>query len=598
MNEHYDIFISYRREDGVQYARILSLMLKKRGYRVFQEFEELNVGNYTDQIRNIIQETAVFIMILSPQYLDRCNNENDWIRQEILLAYHYRKYIIPVTPDNIFTGIPSNIPPEIKEVVTMHQHAVVSFGQLLGSSIDKLVDSIHNKVKTSENRKASYDVFLAYPRNDIQAADKLSQMIHANGFSVWRDIDGIYAGDQFVDVITNAITNSKVFIALYSKWSLTSIWFKKELAFAQEKKIPIIKVLSDNQEGLSGTRRMSFGSLLEMGSNRFGEKLLSGILKNGCKPDTKEMLALGKETYDKSRKSNNLTDEHTAFSILMRAAELGDHEALSYVENQAWNIDLKNAVLHYVPINSYFVQDLCAELYNRGEIIAEDETLTDNAQRGRGMEKAAFRMMKRAIDLGHNGNDPMDYDWYFLGKEDYEECLNMLGNSSKKYSNKKSHTKGKNNANASLTTASSTEESGANAEFKIFISYKRVDKDSVFSIKDAIEQKTGKRCWIDLDGIESDAQFANVIIKAINNAQVFLFMYSHAHSEIEDYDTDWTVREINFAQKKKKRIVFVNIDSSPLTNWFEFMFGTKQQIDASSKVLMEKLCKDLTKWLK
>ena len=75
-------------------------------------------------------------------------------------------------------------------------------------------------------------------------------------------------------------------------------------------------------------------------------------------------------------------------------------------------------------------------------------------------------------------------------------------------------------------------------------------------------------------------------------------MYSHAHSEIEDYDTDWTVREINFAQKKKKRIVFINIDGSPLTNWFEFMFGTKQHIDASSEVLMDKLCKDLTKWLK
>ena len=134
--------------------------------------------------------------------------------------------------------------------------------------------------------------------------------------------------------------------------------------------------------------------------------------------------------------------------------------------------------------------------------------------------------------------------------------------------------------------------------FRIFISYKRKDKEKVLRIKDDIERKTGNNCWIDIDGIESDAQFANVIIKAINNAQVFLFMYSHAHSEIEDYDTDWTVREINFAQKKRKRIVFVNIDGSPLTDWFELMFGTKQQIEASSKRLMEKLCKDLTSWLK
>ena len=55
----------------------------------------------------------------------------------------------------------------------------------------------------------------------------------------------------------------------------------------------------------------------------------------------------------------------------------------------------------------------------------------------------------------------------------------------------------------------------------IFISYKRDDLDMVWSIKDIIEKHTGENCWIDLDGIESDAQFANVIIKAINQAKVF-----------------------------------------------------------------------------
>lgn len=102
---------------------------------------------------------------------------------------------------------------------------------------------------------------------------------------------------------------------------------------------------------------------------------------------------------------------------------------------------------------------------------------------------------------------------------------------------------------------------------RIFISYKRIDKDRVLSIKNNIEKNVGVGCWIDLDGIESDAQFANVIINAINNAEVFLFMYSYSHSKIVDYDTDWTVREINFAQKKKKRIVFINLDGTSLTDW-------------------------------
>lgn len=184
MENNYDIFVSYRREDGAQYARILSLMLEERGYKVFHDHSSLISGNFADQIRNVIQNTHIFVMVLSPHYLDRCNNESDWVRQEILLAYQYKKYIIPVNPDNLFTKVPSGIPTEIKQVVEKHQHAQVSFGQFLESSIDKLVACIPSKDRTSIKREASYDVFLAYPRKDFYAGYKLAEIIRSNGFSV------------------------------------------------------------------------------------------------------------------------------------------------------------------------------------------------------------------------------------------------------------------------------------------------------------------------------------------------------------------------------------------------------------------------------
>ena len=134
------------------------------------------------------------------------------------------------------------------------------------------------------------------------------------------------------------------------------------------------------------------------------------------------------------------------------------------------------------------------------------------------------------------------------------------------------------------------------SHYPIFISYKRVDKEIVFNLKDIIERETGQKCWIDLDGIESDQQFANVIINAINNAETVLFMYSQAHSLIENYENDWTIRELNFAQEKGKRIVFLNIDKSPLTDWFRLMFGTKQQVDATSDYVIGKLLEDLRAW--
>ena len=133
--------------------------------------------------------------------------------------------------------------------------------------------------------------------------------------------------------------------------------------------------------------------------------------------------------------------------------------------------------------------------------------------------------------------------------------------------------------------------------FRIFISYKRVDKEKVFKIKDQIDSTLGEKCWIDLDGIESDAQFKNVIIKAINDCEIVLFMYSKAHSAIADFEKDWTVRELNFAQTKNKRIVFVNIDGSKLTDAFAFDFGTKQQVDGRSQSAIDKLCQDIRTWL-
>ncbi len=81
----------------------------------------------------------------------------------------------------------------------------------------------------------------------------------------------------------------------------------------------------------------------------------------------------------------------------------------------------------------------------------------------------------------------------------------------------------------------------------IFISYKRVDKERVFAIKNIIEQATGMKCWIDLDGIESDAQFVDVIMNAIDDCEVFLFMRSAEHNKITNHRTDWTIREVNYA---------------------------------------------------
>lgn len=135
----YDIFISYRRDGGAQYARILQLMLIQRGYKVFLDYDELTDGIFSEHIKAAIKDAPVFMLVLSDGSMARCVNENDWVRQEILMAWQLGKHIVPVNPDNKFDGLPENIPEEIKQAAGSHQHSEISFGQALGATIDLMI---------------------------------------------------------------------------------------------------------------------------------------------------------------------------------------------------------------------------------------------------------------------------------------------------------------------------------------------------------------------------------------------------------------------------------------------------------------------------
>lgn len=131
---------------------------------------------------------------------------------------------------------------------------------------------------------------------------------------------------------------------------------------------------------------------------------------------------------------------------------------------------------------------------------------------------------------------------------------------------------------------------------KIFISYKRKNKEQVFSIVRYVESRLGIKCWVDLDGIESSVQFASVICRAIDTAEVVLFMHSSAHTNI-DFENDWTIKELNYAHAKKKRVVLVKLDSTPLDNIFLMEYGSKNNIDSRERMQLERLIADLSHWL-
>lgn len=117
------------------------------------------------------------------------------------------------------------------------------------------------------------------------------------------------------------------------------------------------------------------------------------------------------------------------------------------------------------------------------------------------------------------------------------------------------------------------------ANERIFISYKRKNDKQVYSLVEKIENELGVKCWVDIDGIESMAQFASKICRAIDQCDVFMFMHSSEHLGI-NYGRDWTIRELSYADNKQKHIVLVKLDDAPLDNYFLLMFGALNYTDS------------------
>ena len=111
--KQYDIFISYRRS-SYDTANLIATRLKAAGYSVFFDMETLRSGKFNEQLYNVIDNCKDFIVVLPPNALDRCVNEDDWVRLEVCRAMEKNKCIIPIML-NGFTW-PNPMPERMEEL--------------------------------------------------------------------------------------------------------------------------------------------------------------------------------------------------------------------------------------------------------------------------------------------------------------------------------------------------------------------------------------------------------------------------------------------------------------------------------------------------
>lgn len=144
--KQYDIFISYRRSDGTNIARLFKSEFEKRGYRAFLDFDDLADGKFDKKIENAILDAPIFLMILTNDYFARCNDKDDWVRREIECALENEKVIVPVNYDGNLNGIPDYLEPNLKNEIGLHQFSTIDAGVLFVVSFNKMIEDRVAKV--------------------------------------------------------------------------------------------------------------------------------------------------------------------------------------------------------------------------------------------------------------------------------------------------------------------------------------------------------------------------------------------------------------------------------------------------------------------
>jgi hypothetical protein len=107
----------------------------------------------------------------------------------------------------------------------------------------------------------------------------------------------------------------------------------------------------------------------------------------------------------------------------------------------------------------------------------------------------------------------------------------------------------------------------------VFVSYASQDATVANSIVENLEQH-GLRCWIAPRDVKPGAQYADAIVRAINDARAVLLVMSGSA-----VGSSHVAREVERAASKGKPIIPFRIDSAALNPELEYFLSNSQWID-------------------
>ncbi len=166
-----DVFISYRRDGGFAFARLIYEWLHRENISVFLDLEELRSGPFNEKLYSAIEDATNFVLILPSHALDRCVNENDWLRLEIEHAIKNKKNIIPIMVDGF--DFPKELPPTMQMLPFFN--GVQISREYFDASMVKLISMLQGiqKGENDEDLLSRHDDVRYYIDEDLKEKHRL-----------------------------------------------------------------------------------------------------------------------------------------------------------------------------------------------------------------------------------------------------------------------------------------------------------------------------------------------------------------------------------------------------------------------------------------
>ena len=206
------IFISYKRDSGIDIAARVKDFFVAKGNSVFYDVASMRIGDFEKQIENNIAESDCFLLLLTPGAL-----ESDWVQKEIRCAFKNPKInIVPLFVPS-FT-VPQNLPKDIAAV--LHYHGItynaLLFDQVMMKLNELLAGGEQSKTKFELRTQLNnlYSTCIDY-KNALNCGD--NKKYHTSLSSLVQQLQNLY-GFYEKNRITDA-KSAQMAYAICEKWN-------------------------------------------------------------------------------------------------------------------------------------------------------------------------------------------------------------------------------------------------------------------------------------------------------------------------------------------------------------------------------------------